>query len=183
MELVFLDIETTGLNFEKGDKIIEIAGLKLIPTGQILTFQKLVNPLVPIPDSAKLIHHITDEMVKFAPQIERVITEFEDFIKDSFLLGYNLEFDLSFLKHYFSQGFLKKRIMIDVLKIAKFCFPEFGRYSLENVCKKLDLPPPSHRALEDCWATVRVFFFCLEFLLKRGYKDFETLHKDFGVRI
>ena len=183
MELVFLDIETTGLDFEKGDRIIEIAGLKLTCSGKILTFQELVNPQRSIPDSAKLIHHITDEMVKSALKIEEVIKKFEDFIKDSFLLGYNLEFDLSFLKNYFSPHFLKERILIDVLKITKFCFPNFKKYSLENVCRELNLPLPSHRALQDCWATVRVFFMCIEHLLRKGYKDFEALYKDFGIRI
>ena len=45
MNEIFLDTETTGLSFNDGHKIVEIACIEtkdLIPTGKV--FHKLINP-------------------------------------------------------------------------------------------------------------------------------------------
>ena len=57
MNEVFLDTETTGLSFNEGHKIVEIACIEtqdLIPTGNV--FHKLINPLRDVPDQAFQVH-------------------------------------------------------------------------------------------------------------------------------
>ena len=57
MREIILDTETTGLNPDKGDRIVEIGCVELwnkLPTGQ--TFHKYINPERDMPEEAKKIH-------------------------------------------------------------------------------------------------------------------------------
>jgi DNA polymerase-3 subunit epsilon len=72
--LVFLDIETTGLDPLKGAKIIKIAMLKTIG-GNEERYESFVNPECLIPEKCSKVHCIYDDMVKDAPL-------FKDIAKD-----------------------------------------------------------------------------------------------------
>ena len=57
MNEVFIDTETTGLSFNEGHKIVEIACIEtkdLISTGRV--FHKLINPQRDVPDAAFKVH-------------------------------------------------------------------------------------------------------------------------------
>ena len=62
MNEIFLDTETTGLSFNEGHKIVEIACIEtkdLIPTGKV--FHKLINPLRDVPDQAFKVHGFSSD--------------------------------------------------------------------------------------------------------------------------
>ena len=72
--IAFIDLETTGINITT-DRIVELAIVKISPDGSKLVKRKLVNPLMPIPESSSVIHGITDEMVKDAPSFKQISNE------------------------------------------------------------------------------------------------------------
>lgn len=79
IDAVVFDTETTGTNTNK-DKIIQI-GAKLLKKGKLVpgpqgSYNRLINPEMPIPEGASAVNGITDEMVKDAPAIESVMNEF-----------------------------------------------------------------------------------------------------------
>ena len=53
--LVIFDLETTGL-FPRKDRIVEIAAVKVNPDGTEETLERLLNPAMPIPAEATLVH-------------------------------------------------------------------------------------------------------------------------------
>ena len=55
--LCFFDLETTGTDISK-DRIIEIAILKLYPDGKKETLETRINPEIPIPIEASMVHGI-----------------------------------------------------------------------------------------------------------------------------
>jgi len=70
--LIALDIETTGLLPETGERICEIALLK-IQKGKIIDeFVSLLNPEKPISLGASTVSGITDEMVKDSPTFKEI---------------------------------------------------------------------------------------------------------------
>jgi DNA polymerase-3 subunit epsilon len=69
--LVFLDLETTGINIVT-DRIVEIALLKIFPGGKQDEKLMLINPEMPIPAQSSAIHGIKDEDVKDAPTFKEV---------------------------------------------------------------------------------------------------------------
>ncbi|MDD5720632.1 MAG: exonuclease domain-containing protein, partial [Candidatus Krumholzibacteria bacterium] len=53
--LVCFDLETTGIDVQR-DRIVQIALIRIEPTGQRRSFTSLVNPGVPIPAAATAVH-------------------------------------------------------------------------------------------------------------------------------
>ena len=80
---VFLDTETTGLSFQEGHKIVEIACIEtndLIPTGKI--FHRLLNPQRDVPDEALKVHGFSEDFLKDKELFRDVADEFLNFIKE-----------------------------------------------------------------------------------------------------
>ena len=97
IEFTIFDTETTGLEPESGDRIVEIAAIRFKGKERIATFQTLVNPHRPISAGAFEVNKITQDMLQNAPAIEVVMPKFLDFIHSSCLCSYNATFDLGFL--------------------------------------------------------------------------------------
>src|SRR2546430_1821643 len=86
--LVFLDLETTGVNVGS-DRIVEIALLKVHPNGTQETKRYLLNPGIPIPAESTRFHHFTDDDVKDCPTFKDVAHEVHTFIGGCDFAGYN----------------------------------------------------------------------------------------------
>jgi DNA polymerase-3 subunit epsilon len=118
--LVFFDLETTGVNIAT-DRIIEISLLKLMPdqSREIRTYR--VNPGIPIPPEATLVHGISDEDVRSEKTFSQLAPEIRDFIGNADLGGYNSnKFDVPLLVEEFLRadiGFDTNRHFIDVMRI------------------------------------------------------------------
>jgi DNA polymerase-3 subunit epsilon len=86
--LAFFDLEATGVNIG-ADRIVEIAILKAMPDGTEQIYTKRVNPEMPIPLAASLIHGIYDDDIKNEPTFKAIAAEVVAFIGDADLAGYN----------------------------------------------------------------------------------------------
>ncbi len=83
-----VDLETTGI-FLSSAHIIEISALKVRDNLVVEEFSTLVNPHCHIPKEATEINHISDEMVKDAPDLDDVIDRFIQFLGNDVIVGYN----------------------------------------------------------------------------------------------
>ena len=155
MNEIFLDTETTGLSFNEGHKIVEIACIEtkdLIPTGRV--FHKLLNPKRSMPNEAFKVHGFTEDFLKDKETFDMIADEFLNFIKDKKIIIHNAPFDLGFLDG--ELGLLKnkinKKIVIDSLEVARNKFPGTSN-SLDALCKKFNIDlsrRTKHNALLDC---------------------------------
>ncbi len=118
--IVFLDIESTGINIAT-DRIVEISLLKILPGGNREQKTYRINPGIPIPAESTEIHGITDADVKDAPRFEQLALEIRDFIGNADLGGYNSnKFDIPLLIEEFLRadiGFDDNRRYVDVMRI------------------------------------------------------------------
>lgn len=104
--LAFFDLETTGVNITQ-DRIVEIAVIKLMPSGEQLTYEKRINPGIPIPTEASLVHGIYDADVQDAPHFKSIAKELVQFLQGCDLAGFNvLRFDVPMLV----ESFLREEI-------------------------------------------------------------------------
>ena len=81
MSEIFLDTETTGLSFERGHKIVEIACVEtkdFIPTGKI--FHKLINPKREVPEEAFKVHGFSEKFLSQKETFDLIADDFLDFI-------------------------------------------------------------------------------------------------------
>ncbi len=154
-----IDIETTGLNRQK-DQIIEISALRVRNNKITDTFTKLVKPTVPIPYSATKINGITDEMVKNAPTIKEVISQFVEFVDDDIVIGHNIcDFDLEFINNACTKELDKTfdNDFLDTYILARNTFIGMPNYKLATLCHELGITQSKHRAESDCISTKELF--------------------------
>lgn len=156
-KIVSLDIETTGLNYNS-DKIISIGAQK--GNGeQSETFYRLIKSddiVVPkkIEAVTKLNRQTLDEQ---GVPLKQALKELTDFIGEAVIVGYNVQFDMSFLRDaYMSTG---QRVPLntvkDIMPIIKNKRPFLDNYRLESVLKEYDIVNSHpHNALSDAKATM-----------------------------
>ncbi|MDX9746140.1 MAG: 3'-5' exonuclease [Syntrophales bacterium] len=151
---VAFDVETTGLNYSTGHRIIEI-GAVLISNGSILgQFSSLINPNKKISRNAQKIHKIKEEMLMDQPRPEEVYPKFEDFIKYSTLVAHNAPFDMAFLRQEFHLLHLDlNHPYVCTLDLSRRRFPHLANHKLSTVHRHLfgnqQNNFQAHRALDD----------------------------------
>ena len=142
MREIVLDTETTGMDPEKGDRVIEIGCVALdnhIPNGQ--TLQLYINPERPIPPEATAVHGITDAFVKDKPVFAEVFDEFLAFIGDGRLVIHNAEFDMKFINWELKQvGHppIPWTRVTDTLTMARQKFPG-SPANLDALCRRFNI--------------------------------------------
>ena len=149
---VVVDLETTGLN-PATDEIIEISALKYINNQLVDSFSQLVNPQQPISWQITQITGIDNTMVAHAPTIAQLLPGFLSFVGDAVLMGYNFNFDVSFLLNKLQQYGLPTLTnnFVDVMQLAKLHLHNLTNYKQTTVAAHFSLNTQgAHRAAVDC---------------------------------
>lgn len=139
---IVLDTETTGMNPDTGDKIVEIGCLELInhiPTGK--TLQLYINPEREVPAEATAVHGITNEFLKDKPVFSQIYTEVLDFIGAAKLVIHNAEFDMKFLNaelRNVGHPALKWDRVIDTVTMARKKYPG-SPANLDALCRRFGI--------------------------------------------
>lgn len=162
------DLETTGLDPNRGHKIIEIAGLR-VEDGAIreeITFTQLVNPERSIPWEAKCVHHIGDEDVAGARTIDQVLPEFLDFAAGTVLVAQNARFDMGFLgvEKDVCWGYVDLPECLCTMRLSQNLYPNEFRHNLDVIATRfgLEMPQARHRALPDVILTAQALLRMME---------------------
>jgi DNA polymerase-3 subunit alpha (Gram-positive type) len=180
-DFVVFDIETTGLNAYT-EKITEIGAVKIRNGKVIDEYSSFVNPGKPIPKKIVELTGITDEMVKDAPDIEKVLPEFLEFVKDSVVVAHNASFDLGFIRHNCRVlGYKPDFTVIDTLELSRQMFSQLKRHRLNDVAKHLGVSLENHhRALDDAKACGGILIKCIELLKEKGIEKINDIGKALG---
>ena len=157
--LVFFDIESTGLNVIR-DRIIQLAMIRYHKDGSAPVEQSyLINPGIPISEEAMAVHGITPQDVANKPSFKMLANEIFEFIGDADLAGYNSNrFDIPVLMEEFARAGIDfdvdKRRTIDVQRIFYKMEHRTLSAAYQFYCQKT--MENAHDALEDVRATVEV---------------------------
>lgn len=162
---IIFDTETTGFYPKSGDRITEIAAIKVHNGAPVpgATFESLVNPERPIPMECIQISGITDEMVATAPLIGDVMPKFLDFIGDGILVAHNAKFDMSFLEEelFMTNPFARiDNRVVCTKELSKSVSPQEKFHSLDTLVYRYGLPKVEdgrHRAMVDVMILTEVF--------------------------
>lgn len=152
MRQVVLDTETTGLEVNKGHRIIEIGCVELLerrPSGR--TWHVYLNPDRAVDEGARAVHGIEDGFLLDKPRFRDVINEFLDFVSGAEIIAHNASFDVGFLNAELKLvdpliGSLGDYAQIlDTLQLAREKFPG-QQNNLNALCRRLGVDN-QHREL------------------------------------
>lgn len=152
MRQIVLDTETTGLSWEKGNRIVEVGCIEMLerrPTGR--QFQRYFNPGREMEPGAQEVTGLSLDFLRDKPRFEDVLDELLDFIRGAELVIHNASFDVGFLNHELSlagahYGRLDQHAtVLDTLAMARERYPG-QRNSLDALCKRLGVDN-GHRKL------------------------------------
>lgn len=160
MDLVVVDVETTGLQPEQAD-LIEIGAVRLRSDQVMGEFFTLIRPPGPVPDTITELTGISDAMVGGAPPAATALRAFLAFARDAVLVAHHAAFDIAFLTRGCAAAGLPwpPAAVLDTAVLARLLL------SHEQVpdCKLATLAAyfgtrtePCHRALADAQATAEV---------------------------
>lgn len=152
MRQIILDTETTGLEWKKGNRVVEIGCVELLerrPTGN--TYQQYINPQREFEQGAAEVTGLSLEFLADKPLFADIADDFLAFIDGAELIIHNATFDIGFLDYELSllgerYGRMRDRVQVeDSLLMARQRFPG-QRNSLDALCKRLGVDN-AHRQL------------------------------------
>lgn len=160
-----MDVETTGVSFDKGDRIIQIAYVVIIDNKIKESFSSYVNPERSIPSFIQQLTNIDSNLVKDAPLFRDIAPKIKQALNGAYFVAHNVDFDLSFLnKELDASGHTPfSGPVLDTVELAKIAFPTADGFRLSQLTKnfKLDHNQP-HRADSDAAATSQLFLEIME---------------------
>lgn len=146
-EIVF-DTETTGLNANGGDRLVEIGCIEMIDrveTGR--TYHVYLNPERPMPSEAEAVHGLSDAFLADKRKFAEIVEEFLAFLgDDAKLIAHNAMFDFGFVDAELIRAGrppLDRARMVDTVALARKLHPG-AKHSLDALCTRYGIDR-SHR--------------------------------------
>ncbi len=145
-EIVF-DTETTGLDPNSGDRLVEMGCIEMVnrvATGR--SYHAYYNPERDMPMEAEQVHGLSAAFLADKPLFRDTVHELLEFIGDSPLVAHNAQFDFGFLNWELKAcGLAEVGLdrMVDTLAIARRRHPG-AKHSLDALCTRYGVDR-SHR--------------------------------------
>jgi DNA polymerase-3 subunit epsilon len=161
-EIVF-DTETTGLDPNSGDRLVEIGCIELVnrfPSGR--TFHCYFNPERDMPDAAFKVHGLSVDFLKDKPLFAQKVEELIEFLGEAPLIAHNAMFDLTFLNAELERAkkaAVARERLVDTLMLARRKHPG-GSNRLDDLCVRYKIDNSKrvkHGALLDAELLAEVY--------------------------
>ncbi len=165
--IICFDIETTGFEWTRGDRCIEIGAVELVD-GKLTdnTFHEYINPEGKIiPPETYMVHKISNAFLEDKPKMSEIAPKFLDFIQDSVIVAHNgFDFDFPFLNFELAKLGLRqisREQQMDSIVIARNRVFGPKAYTLDALAKWFGVPltarADAHGALIDAEILAKVF--------------------------
>lgn len=165
--VICFDIETTGFDYMRGDRCIEIGAVEIVD-GKITdnTFHEYINPEGKIiPPDTYMVHKISNAFLEDKPKMSEIAPKFMAFIGDSPIVAHNgLDFDFPFINHeleMLKMPTIPREQQLDSIVIARNRVFGPKSYSLDALAKwygiSLTARADAHGALIDSEILAKVY--------------------------
>ena len=165
--IICFDIETTGFEYMRGDRCIEIGAVELVDgTLTENTFHEYINPEgTIIPPETYMVHKISNAFLEDKPKMSVIAPKFLEFIGDSQVVAHNgFDFDFPFINYELEKLNLKpipRSQMLDSIVIARNRVYGPKAYTLDALAKwfgvSLTARADAHGALIDAEILAHVY--------------------------
>ncbi|MFM9433162.1 DNA polymerase III subunit epsilon [Janthinobacterium sp. CG_23.3] len=158
--IVMIDFETTGLSPDMGDRVTEVAALRIVGGQVVDRYVSLINCNARIPSFITGLTGITQAMVDGAPPVAQVLPRLLEFIGGDALSAHNASFDEKFLQAESGRLGLTPahRGLVCSLKLSRRVFPGLASYKLGLLSGQLGIRfnSAAHRAESDAEVAAQV---------------------------
>ncbi len=165
--IICFDIETTGFEYLRGDRCIEIGAVELID-GKITdnSFHEYINPEGKIiPPDTYMVHKISNAFLEDKPKMSEIAPKFLEYIGDSVIVAHNgFDFDFPFVNHELAMLNLPqipREQQLDSIVIARNRVFGPKSYTLDALAKwygiSLTARADAHGALIDAEILAKVY--------------------------
>jgi DNA polymerase-3 subunit epsilon len=165
------DLETTGMR-PTADRIVEIGAVRVVALEAAGSFERLVDPGIPIPPAVQRLTGIGDRTVRGRGPLGPALDAFVRFAGDACLVAHNARFDVGFLDAALRRrhGRRSAAPVVDTVALARALLPaRRGRFSLAALADRFDTSvTPCHRALPDAQATAELLLALVGLAQERG---------------
>lgn len=167
LRFAVVDVETTGGRPGHGDRITEIAIVR-VHDGRILdVYETLVNPECAIPPMITQITRITSEMVRNKPVFATIAHTVAERLAGHIFVAHNASFDWRFVSHevFRGTGQALDGTTLCTVRLARKVLPQLPRRNLDSVANHYAVDIPAdvrHRAAGDALATAKVLIALLK---------------------
>lgn len=161
---VALDLETTGLEFDK-DEIIEVALVRFEDGRAAEACDYFVKPSLKLRPFISYLTGIAEESLERAEEFQAIAGKLREFIGEFPLVAHNASFDVHFLKAAFEKVGVEfeNHPVFDSLAISRIAFPSMPNHKLATLVSELHIQRESaHRAVPDASAAGDVFLRSLQ---------------------
>jgi len=174
LPIVFFDLETTGLDLRAGHRVCEVAMLRAEGAAVAGALDTLVNPGRLLDPSAAAVNGLDDERLRAAPGFGELAPALLHLIDGAALVAHNLPFDMAFLGAELRRLGLPhpSNPSLDTLALARRLIRR-PSHSLAALAAALDLPVPTHRAMDDVRALRALFAHLVELMAAMGVRTLE----------
>lgn len=190
LPLAVIDFETTGFD-EHQDRVVEV-GVVCFHRGEVTKrVNWLINPGMPIPESAINVHGITDAMVADAPRFEHIAEELRQALEGHLPVAYNATFDRKFMHAEMGRAGVLRDLppavhasvtWVDPLVWVRELMAEEKSKRLGDICERLGIPlSDAHRAWADAEATGRVLLTLLD-RMPRAYAELIRIQDQYAAQ-
>ena len=165
---IFLDTETTGLDAEKGHRIIEIVAIAYENRQAISQdgiFHEFCNPQREIDVDAQKVHGLDAAFLADKPLFGDIAARLQDFLRDREIFIHNAAFDVAFLNKEFERCQLPKTEKIATNIVCTLEMSRLKnairRHRLEDLCRHFNIDDSArttHSALLDARLLAQVYF-------------------------
>ncbi|MDX2300944.1 MAG: 3'-5' exonuclease [Xanthomonadaceae bacterium] len=154
---VVLDFETTGVSHRSGDRITEVAALRVHDGAVVERFTSLVNCGVRVPPWIADYTGISQAMVDGAPPVAEVLPRLVRFLGDDVIVAHNAGFDRGFLDSECVRAGLVRGTgeFACSVRLSRRLLPGLRSYSLAAIAHHVGIAPHgrAHRAEADAMVT------------------------------
>lgn len=186
--IICFDIETTGFDYARGDRVIEIGAMELLDgkiTGNSL--HEYINPDGKIiPPEAYKVHKLSNAFLEDKPKFGAVAQKLLDFIGDSPIVAHNgIDFDFPFINWELRQlghQEIPREKQMDTLIIARHKVFGPKEYTLDALAKwfgiSLAARADSHGALIDTEILAKLYLELENATPVRNFADIIAEHHE-----
>ncbi|WP_209123603.1 exonuclease domain-containing protein [Alkalihalobacillus sp. BA299] len=182
LNVVVVDIETTGFFPEQGDQILSIGAIK-VRGEEILenqTFYSFVQYDKEISPEIKNLTGITEKEVNGAPPLSEVLVQFLEYVGHSTLVAHHANHEKNFFEFatwkLFRSNF--KRRILDTSFLIRVAEPENIHTRLEDYCEACGIEVENrHHALGDAKMAAKLWSIYLKKVQMLGCNNLRDLYR------